>query len=434
MSLIHTIASAYTRIEEALARRLIRVVIACRLFNPWFSSAEGRAFVCDLLMRLRKEKGYSRATRAALRRYYVTQPMTVIPVKRYRFKMRYGFWPPGFIAISPTRRCNLSCSGCFSGEKDTDDMSFETADSLVRQARAMGIYMYVLIGGEPLCWPHFFSLVETHSMCSFGVYTNGTCVTEEVAERLARCGNVILDFSVEGDEHMTDARRGEGVFARVKESMALCRAYGLHFGYSVTVTRDNNDYVVSDAFIRMMKEEGCFVGWYYQYMPVGDAPDVSKIPTTAQRAYRRERFAEIRKDNAITVFDFVNDGPLVGGCICAGRQYFHVTAAGDVEPCAFYPFAVDSVHKTSLVDILRSPFFAHVRAYQAQTPDPLYPCPVIDHPSYLRAAVEECKARGTQSTSTLLTGDLAASLDACATATGSHAHHDAKAETRATCS
>lgn len=391
------------------ARWLVRRVVALRLFNPWFYTPEGQAFLCGLFERLRTARQFSPATRAAHRRYYVIQPLFIIPWKRWRCKRRHGFWPPGFIAISPTRRCNLACPGCFSGHHQHDDMPLETADRIVREAKAMGIYMYVLIGGEPLCWPHFFTLLERHRECTFGVYTNGTVLTEAMAARLAALGNVNLDFSVEGFEQETDARRGTGVFARVLESMALCRKHGVHFGYSVTVTRQNTEQVVSDEFINFMREQGCFVGWYYQYMPVGDAPNFDLIPTDEQRAYRRARLADVRRANTITVFDFLNDGPLVGGCICAGRYYVHITCNGDVEPCAFYPFAVDTINNKSLADVLRSAFFQQVRAQQAATTDWHKPCPVVDHPQWLREAVAAGGARPTQDSAAILLKKVSAS-------------------------
>ncbi len=410
------IGSIISNVARRVSGWVVRRIVSLRLFNPWFYTPEGQEFLCGMFERLRTARGFSRATRAAHRRYYVTQPLFIIPWKRWQFKRRHGFWPPGFVAISPTRRCNLACPGCFSGHHQNEDMPLDTADRIVREAKAMGIYMYVLIGGEPLCWPHFFTLLERHRECTFGVYTNGTLLTEAMAARLAALGNANLDFSVEGFEQETDARRGAGVFARVMQSMALCRTHGVHFGYSVTVTRQNSEVVASDEFINFMAAQGCFVGWYYQYMPVGDAPDHALMPTAEQRAHRRQRLAEIRRANTITVFDFLNDGPLVGGCICAGRYYLHITCSGAVEPCAFYPFAVDNINEKSLADVLHSAFFQQVRARQGTTPNPLAPCPVIDHPHWLRAAVQTSAARPSQASATLLLGGLSAPLDGYAQA------------------
>jgi MoaA/NifB/PqqE/SkfB family radical SAM enzyme len=404
-------ARLYRRVEKAIAR----YILSLRLFNPWFYTPEGQAFVLRLflLLKVKNRTGnWSKATRKANTRYYTTQPLCIIPWKRRRFKKKHGFWPPGFIAFSPTTRCNLSCPGCFSGEiPESAEWSFDTADRVIREARAMGIYMYIMIGGEPLCWPHFFKLLEAHPECMFGVYTNGTMITRDTARRLAACGNVSIDFSVEGFEMETDQRRGAGVFSKILDGMQLCREEGVHFGYSVTVTRENNELLVSDEFIEFFLAQGCFDGWYYQYMPVGDSPDAGLIPTPEQRDYRRRRFAEIRDTYPVNIFDFVNDGPLVGGCICGGRYYVHITANGDVEPCAFYPFAVDSIHGKSLGDILKSPFFQEIRSRQTRNTNYHTPCPVIDHPHYLREAVEAGGARSTHASAPLILDQMKEQLD-----------------------
>jgi MoaA/NifB/PqqE/SkfB family radical SAM enzyme len=280
----------------------------------------------------------------------------------------------------------------------------------------MGVYLFVLIGGEPFCWPHLFDLLARHPATTFGIYTNGQLVTRAVADRLAALGNGQLAFSIEGFEQETDQRRGPGVFRRVLDAMGHCRAAGVHFAYSVTVTRANNDLVVSDNFVDFFITRGCTDGWYYQYMPVGCAPDAGLLPTAAQREHRRRRFEELRRTRDINLYDFMNDGPLVGGCICAGRIYLHINADGAVEPCVFYPFAVDTIHDTTLLAALQSPFFKAIRQHQAATDNWLVPCPVVDHPALLREAVAACHARPTQPTAPLLLDGLAAPLETHAAA------------------
>jgi len=405
----------FVRIYRSIEKVVVRYIISLRLFNPWFYTPEGQAFVLRLFVLLKNKERtgtWSSATHKANTRYYMTQPLVQIPWKRHRFKKANGFWPPGFIAFSPTTRCNLACPGCFSAElPEQSEWTFETADRVIREANAMGVYMYIMIGGEPLCWPPFFQLLEAHPECMFGVYTNGTLITRETARRLAACGNVSIDFSVEGFQQETDQRRGAGVFEKILTGMQYCREEGVHFGFSVTVTSQNSDLVVSDEFIEYYIQQGCFDGWYYQYMPVGDAPDVTLIPTPAQRDARRRRFDEIRDLYPINIFDFLNDGPLVGGCICGGRYYMHITASGDVEPCAFYPFAVDSIYDKSLEEVLKSSFFEDIRTKQAQNTNHLTPCPIIDHPHYLRDSVSSAHACQTRTNSPHLLNEMKKPLD-----------------------
>ncbi len=404
------------RLHRRLERAVLRLFVSRRVFNPWFPTQDGIAFIIDLVRRNLHGPHFSRATRKATFRFLITQPLLYIPFKRWQFKRRHGFYPPAFIAISPTRRCNLACPGCFEGGSAREELSFETVDRLVREASAMGVCFFILIGGEPFCWPHLFTLIERHPTAMFGIYTNGTLVTPAVAERLARCGNVQLGFSLEGFEAQTDARRGPGVFQAVLQAMRASRAAGLNFSYSVTVTRANNDTVVSDEFVDFMLAQGCVTGWYYQYMPVGCTPDTALLPTAEQRMRRRQRIAELRRAREIGLCDFVNAGTLMGGCICAGKVYLHINAAGGAEPCAFYPFAADSILERSLVEVLHAPFFTAIRQQQAATTNMLAQCPIVDNPAWLRQAVARGGARPTQATAVPLLDEINPPLDAHAAA------------------
>ena len=46
-----------------------------------------------------------------------------------------------------------------------------------------------------------------------------------------------------------------------------------------------------------------------------------------------------------------------GGCIAGGRNYLHINAKGDVEPCVFIHYSNCNIHDTSLLDALKSPLF-----------------------------------------------------------------------------
>lgn len=328
---------------------------------------------------------------------------------------------PCFLALSPTRRCNLACQGCFGGGAAADELSFDEVSRIVGEAHNMGICLVVLIGGEPFCWPPLFRLLEQYPTVTFGIYTNGTLMTPAIAARLAALGNAQIGFSLEGFEATTDRRRGAGVFKKVLAGMDACRDAGVHIAYSVTVTRDNSDEVTSDAFIDLMLAHGCTDGWYYQYMPVGCGPDLALLPTAEQREQRRQRFVELRRTKAINLFDFVNDGELAGGCICGGRFYVHINAAGDVEPCAFYPFAASNIRNSSLLQALQSPFFRAIREHQHKATNPFAPCPIIDHPTRLREAVRTGGAYPTQPTAGQLLEELSGPLDAQAAQYRAHA-------------
>ena len=147
-------------------------------------------------------------------------------------------------------------------------------------------------------------------------------------------------------------------------------------------------------------------------MPVGRDPDLSLMPTPAQRKYRMDRVREVRNRYPINIADFWCDGTLVGGCLSSGRVYFHINAQGGVEPCVFHQFSVDNILDKPLLDTLNSPYFRHMREELKTIDNPLTPCPVSDRPEVLRRAVEMFNPTPSQHGGMKTVKDLAEGLDA----------------------
>ncbi|MBN1288529.1 MAG: radical SAM protein [Actinobacteria bacterium] len=333
--------------------------------------------------------------------------------RRDRFKSENGFKPPILLVISPTMRCNLNCYGCYAGKYSKgEDLGMDTLESILDQAEAMGVYFITISGGEPfMLGDELIDVFRNHPSILFQVYTNGTLINREVAEKLARTGNAYPCISVEGYEEETDARRGKGTYRLILGAMEHLRNAGVVFGFSATATRDNNDLLLSDDFIDFYRDRGCLVGWYFHYVPVGKEPGVSLMPTPEQRIHRLERLRVRREQNDILLADFWNDGPLVGHCLAGGSRYLHVTSSGDVEPCVFCHFAVDNIREKSLTEILNSKFFTEIRKRQPYTDNLYRPCMIIDVPEVLREVVSACDAHPTHSGAEAIIRDLAPELD-----------------------
>ena len=313
---------------------------------------------------------------------------------RDAFEKENGFRPPFTILISPTMRCNLHCVGCYSGKyKQAFGLSFETVDRIIGEARDIGTRFIVLSGGEPMTRKEeILELTAKYNDIYFMFYSNGTLIDNETARRMAENGNIGAIISLEGFEAATDARRGKGTFGKIMEAFDNLKQYGVPFGTSITVTRNNVEEVTSDAFYDMIIEKGVMVLWYFLFMPVGKNPDTSLMPTPEQREYLRQRDIYLRANKNIFIADFWNDAPAVGGCIAAGRNYLHINANGDVEPCVFAHHAVDNIEGKSLTEVLNSGFFKYIRSQQPYNENLLRPCQLIDNPQVWREAVTRYNA------------------------------------------
>ncbi|HOP95250.1 MAG: radical SAM protein [Dictyoglomaceae bacterium] len=319
--------------------------------------------------------------------------------KQKELTKKYGFGLPWLLVISPTARCNLNCVGCYAGRYEKNEgLSFEEVDRILTEAKNdLGIYFVVISGGEPFVWSPLFKTLEKHNDMYFLIYTNGTLITKDVAEKISEVGNCAPGISIEGFEKETDQRRGEGTFKKIMAAMDNLREAGAAFGFSATVTKNNSEIISSDEFIDLMIEKGCLFGWYFQYVPIGKNPDVSLMSTPEQRNRLRERINEIRETKPIFIGDFWNDGPHVGGCIAGARPggYFHINSNGDVEPCVFLQFAVDNIKGKKLLDVIQSPFFKALQDAQpyCENKNLLTPCALIDNPQYLRDIVTKFNAK-----------------------------------------
>lgn len=102
-----------------------------------------------------------------------------------------------------------------------------------------------------------------------------------------------------------------------------------------------------------------------------------------------------RLNLSLETFDFQNDAAYVHGCIAGGRNYLHINAKGDMEPCVFIHYSDCSIHDTSLLDALRSPLFMAYHDNQPFNDNILRPCPMLENPEVLRAMVKATGAVNT---------------------------------------
>lgn len=333
--------------------------------------------------------------------------------KQEQMSQKHGVNIPNFFLLDPTSACNLACDGCWAGKySKKNSLSFERMDRLFSEAKELGIYWTAMSGGEPFVYPRLFELINKHNDMSFMAYTNGTLIDKETADKIIEVGNLSPAISLEGWQERTDGRRGAGAFGKVIKAMDLLKERGAIFGVSITVTRDNVMEVTSDDFIDFLVDKGVSYGWLFHYIPIGRDPNPDMMVTPEQRAYLAERIPHIRTNKPIMLGDFWNDGEMTGGCIAGGRRYFHINAAGDVEPCGFVHFAVDNIRDKNLLEVLHSPLFASFQKHQPFCENHLRPCPIIDNPDALRAIVTESGARPTHpGAETILDGPTAGSLD-----------------------
>lgn len=281
---------------------------------------------------------------------------------------RQGRHIPAFLIASITSSCNLHCAGCFSrGVQSTVDcapkeqLTAEEWFSVFDEAEALGISFVLLMGGEPLLRRDVVEGAGQRPNLLFPIFTNGTFMDASYFSLFDACRNLLPVMSIEGEKAITDARRGVGVYDTLMAHMDECCRRGLVFGVSVTVTTVNLHEVASRSFVKNLFDRGCKTVIYVEYVPVTE--DGKAIaPGDAEREFLRSAIARLRTDCPEMVFlSFPGDEKSSGGCIAAGRGFFHVNSHGGAEPCPFSPYSDTNVKDSSLGEALQSPLFSSLR-------------------------------------------------------------------------
>ena len=317
--------------------------------------------------------------------------------KQEECRKKYGCNIPWAILLDPTSACNLHCTGCWAAEYGNKlNLSYEEIDDIIRQGKALGVYLYIYTGGEPLVRKkHLIRLCEEHSDCVFLCFTNGTLIDETFADDLLRVGNFVPAISLEGFEEATDFRRGEGVFKKATAAMELLRKKKLLYGISACHTSANFASITSEEFFDSLIEMGAYFIWYFHYMPVGNDALLELMPTPEQRVETYHRIRHYRAAKPLFAMDFQNDAEYVGGCIAGGRRYFHINANGDIDPCVFIHYSDSNIREKTILEALRSPMMMAYHDGQPFNENMLRPCPMLENPEKLREMVGKTQAHST---------------------------------------
>ncbi len=279
-----------------------------------------------------------------------------------------GHHIPPFLIASIASKCNLRCAGCYaraggicSENHGENELSVDDWKKVLTQASELGISFVLLAGGEPLLRRDIVSLAAGFPNMIFPIFTNGTLLDNAYTELFNRHRNLIPVFSIEGDKEETDLRRGKGVSETVENAMQGLHAQGILFAASVTVTNRNLKSVVTERYISDLRDKGCGAVFFVEYVPAEKGTEGLVLSENEAESLNTEVGAFKALFTDMNIFAFPGDEKYMGGCLAAGRGFFHVNPYGGAEACPFSPFSKMNVRAHSILEILESPFFEEVR-------------------------------------------------------------------------
>ena len=313
-------------------------------------------------------------------------------------KEQEGLHVPAFLIASITSVCNLHCAGCYSRSNHatadcapTAQLTDEDWLRIFREADALGVSFILLAGGEPMVRRGVIEAAGKMQNILFPIFTNGTYMDERYFRLFDQCRNLLPVMSIEGGEQETDARRGKGVYKRLIANMDALRDKGLLFGASVTVTTENLRQAVSKEFIDSLASRGCKALFFIEFVPVTEESR-SLAPGDGERAFLQNALSRLREEREDMLFvSFPGDEKSSGGCLAAGRGFFHINSHGGAEPCPFSPYSDINVKDTSLEAAIRSELFTSLRDGHLLEEDHAGGCVLFERKAQVEALLESAK-------------------------------------------
>ncbi|MHC1694324.1 MAG: radical SAM protein [Eubacteriales bacterium] len=291
----------------------------------------------------------------------------------------------------------MRCTGCYAranggcGDKASGELDASDWRRIFREAADCGISFILLAGGEPLIRRDVLDIAAQTKDIIFPVFTNGTMINEDYINHFDINRHLIPVISIEGSDEMTDTRRGKGVSAKIWQVVEQLQSKGILYGVSVTVTRENMDAVTQASFVEGLRGRGCGLVFYVEYVPAQENTQ-HLVLTDADLSRLQSAIDGLRCDienKSTIILSFPGDEEAMGGCLAAGRGFFHINASGGAEPCPFSPFSVMNLKQQSLLSALRSPFFAKVREISAaEAVNHKGGCTLFQHKDEVLQAVE----------------------------------------------
>ena len=279
-----------------------------------------------------------------------------------------GLHVPAFLIASITSQCNLHCAGCYSrcnnatvDAEPVKQLSAGEWEQIFREAGELGVSFILLAGGEPFLRWDVIEAAGRMKNLLFPIFTNGTYLDDTAFAQLDRCRNLVPVLSIEGDRQATDARRGDGVYDRLVSAMDRLHAQDMLFGASITVTTENIREVTSPEFMETLVSRGCRLAIFVEFVPVTEEAR-HLAPADAEREYLLAAMQKLRKTfPELIALAFPGSEKASGGCMAAGRGFFHINSRGGAEPCPFSPYSDVNVRELGVRGALKSPLFMALR-------------------------------------------------------------------------
>ncbi|MBI5789175.1 MAG: heme b synthase [Candidatus Schekmanbacteria bacterium] len=291
---------------------------------------------------------------------------------------------PRLIAWELTRSCNLGCLHCRGSatlDRAGDELSLAEAYKLIDQITELAKPILIMSGGEPLVRPDVLEIAQygTNKGLRVVLATNGTLLTQPLAERLKECGIQRVSISIDGANAQShDAFRGmPGSFDLALCGIEILKKAGLSFQVNTTITRRNLKEIpaIADLGINLgaaaihifllvptgrgkeiegdeisPQEYEDVLNWFYDKQK--EFKEITLKATCAPHYFRIMRQRAKAEGIKITPQTHGMEA-MTKGCL-GGSAFCFISYKGDVAPCGYLPAWAGNVRKQHFADIWKN--------------------------------------------------------------------------------
>ena len=270
-----------------------------------------------------------------------------------------------------SENCNLKCLHCYQENHKPIQLKYEQLENIYNQYKELLKKLKMkghinITGGEPLCNPHLFQILELikedSENITFSILTNGTLINEEIAKKIKSYNPYYVQVSLEGGKKTNDYIRGNGTYKRIAQGIINLRNQNIFTSISFTATKLN--YKEFPKVVKYARKYNVNNVWSDRYIPLGDSENKElALDFDETREYleimnnERNRLME-KKNNITTIsmyralqFQMTND--FAYGCT-AGDTLLTVMENGDLVPCRRMPIVVGNLLKENMYDLYKN--------------------------------------------------------------------------------
>jgi MoaA/NifB/PqqE/SkfB family radical SAM enzyme len=260
---------------------------------------------------------------------------------------------PFYLSFAVTNRCVCRCVHCYAFGHLTEarpELTTDDCRAVLDAARALGVFLVIFTGGEPLLRPDLFELVRYARRLGFltRLNTNAWLLDGATVARLKRAGLQQCAVSLDdADPDVHDRLRGKpGAQRRALAAFGLLRRAGIYSLVNSYVSRRHLAAGVektmalarrhgADSFLVFPAEASG--RWERESREI-----LSPAEVEALRPLQDLRYFHLEQSSART------------NCDAYKSFVIYVSAEGDITPCPFVPYVLANVRDRTLGETWRA--------------------------------------------------------------------------------